>query len=68
MIKLYHTGCPQCRGIEQRLKSKNIQYEEIKDINLMIERGFTTAPVIENDGHCYVGGKECSDFLRTLGA
>lgn len=68
MIKLYHTGCPQCKMVELRLQQKNIEFEEIKGEDKIIELGFKTAPVIEVDGRYYVGGKECSDYLRSIGA
>ena len=68
MIKLYHTGCPQCKMVELRLKKKNIEYEEIRGEENIARLGFRSSPVIEVDGQYYVGGKECSDFLKSIGA
>lgn len=68
MIKLYHTGCPQCKMVELRLKKKNIEYEEIRGEDSIIELGFNASPVLEADGRYYVGGKECSDYLKSIGA
>jgi len=46
-IILYSTHCPKCKVLEQKLESKNIDYEEITDVNIMIEKGFMTMPMLE---------------------
>lgn len=53
MITLYTIDCPKCNVLEKKLKMKNIQYETIKDINVMQEKGFQQAPVLEVDGTIY---------------
>ena len=68
MIKLYHTDCPQCKMVELRLKKKNIEYEEIRGEDKIRELGFNSSPVIEASGKYYVGGKECLEFLKSIGA
>jgi predicted thioredoxin/glutaredoxin len=50
MIRLFHTSCPKCRILEAKLKSKNIQYEECKDIDTMLEMGILSVPQLEVDG------------------
>jgi len=35
--------------LEKKLNSKNINYEMITDENLMIEKGFMSAPILEVD-------------------
>ena len=50
MITLYTTNCPKCRILEQKLKSKNIEYEEFTDVNKMIEMGFNMMPILDVDG------------------
>ena len=51
MITFYHTdGCPKCKILEKALLDKNIEFESIKDENVMIEKGFTSAPMLEVDG------------------
>lgn len=49
-IKLYSTNCPKCFVLEQKLKAEDIAYELITDADLMIEKGFTSAPMLEVDG------------------
>ena len=46
---LYSTHCPKCIVLEKKLNSKNINYEMITDENLMIEKGFMSAPILEVD-------------------
>lgn len=52
-IVLYSTNCPKCKVLEAKLKQSNIEYEEINDVNLMVNKGFTTVPVLEVDGVIY---------------
>ena len=53
MITLYTIDCPKCNVLEKKMNMKNIQYETIKDINVMQEKGFQQAPVLEVDGAIY---------------
>ena len=50
MIILYSTNCPKCKILEQKLKSKNIEYIEFTDVDKMIEMGFSVMPMLEVDG------------------
>lgn len=52
-IVLYSTHCPKCNVLESKLKQKNIVFEENNDIDLMVQKGFTMAPVLEVDGVTY---------------
>ena len=49
-VILYTTHCPKCMVLEKKLKSKNIEYVENTDTNLMISKGFETTPMLEVDG------------------
>lgn len=48
-VILYSNKCPQCRVLEAKLKEKGIEYQEINDIYLMIEKGFMSMPMLEVD-------------------
>lgn len=48
-VRLYTTHCPKCNVLENKLKSKNIDYIEITDTNIMIEKGYMSVPVLEVD-------------------
>lgn len=51
MIILYTTHCPKCKILEKKMNDKNIQYEMITDEDVMIEKGFMSAPMLEVDGN-----------------
>lgn len=48
-VILYTTHCPKCLVLEKKLASKNIEFEEITDSELMLKKGFTMVPVLEVD-------------------
>lgn len=49
-IILYSTHCPCCNVIEKKLKSKNLEYVEVNDSQIMKNKGFTTVPILDVDG------------------
>ena len=50
-VILYTTHCPKCMVLEKKLKSKNIEYAENTDTDLMISKGFLSTPMLEVDGN-----------------
>lgn len=57
MVTLYHTGCPKCKVIESKLKTKGISYDECTDISFMLKLGIISVPWLDVDG-------EMMDFAR----
>ena len=49
MVKLYSTHCPQCHALEMKLNKANIKYEICDDIEIMKQKGFQAAPVLETE-------------------
>ena len=49
-VILYSTNCPKCKVLEKKLGDSKIQYEVVTDEDLMIEKGFSSAPMLEVDG------------------
>jgi glutaredoxin len=49
-VILYEHGCPNCKVLKLKLDQKGIQYEDINDIEVMKEKGFTEAPKLEVNG------------------
>ena len=49
-VTLYTTHCPKCKVLEKKLNSKNINYNEVTDTDIMISKGFTSTPMFEVDG------------------
>lgn len=56
-ITLYTTGCPKCHVLESKLEDANLEYETVTDINIMQEKGFMAAPMLEVDGAVLDFGK-----------
>lgn len=48
-IKLYTTHCPMCRVLQSKLDGKDLNYERIDDVDLMIALGIHTAPALQVD-------------------
>lgn len=49
-VILYSTHCPKCNVLEKKLKAAGIEYEEVNDVNIMLEKGMHSAPNLEVDG------------------
>lgn len=58
-VILYSTHCPKCMILEKKLKSKNIDYIEINDIEVMKEKNYLSVPILEVNG-------ERLDFSRAV--
>ena len=52
-VILYSTNCPKCKVLETKLNQKSIDYEEVNDVDAMVQKGFTTVPMLEVDGVVY---------------
>lgn len=51
MVVVYSTPtCPKCKVIKSKLKSKNIEYVENQDVDIMLSKGITSVPYVEVDG------------------
>ena len=46
-VILYEHGCPRCKVLKSKLDQKGIKYENITDVEVMKEKGFTEAPKLE---------------------
>ena len=49
-IILYSTHCPKCSVLELKLKKQNISYTMVDDVEIMKQKGFMSAPMLEADG------------------
>ena len=48
-VTLYSTNCPRCVVLEKKLDEKGIEYDLVTDEDIMINKGFMTAPMLEVD-------------------
>lgn len=53
MVILYTTNCPKCKVLETKLNEKNITYTEETDLEVMQQKGFSMAPMLEVNGEIY---------------
>ena len=49
-IVLYTTGCPQCKVLKQMLEKAEINYGTCEDIDVMMELGISSVPMLKVDG------------------
>ena len=49
-VVFYTIDCPKCSVLESKLKAKKVAFEECRDIEIMQEKGFESAPMLEVDG------------------
>ena len=51
MIILYSTGCPKCKILEKKLEQKDMAYDLCTDINVIVNKGYQTVPLLEVDDY-----------------
>lgn len=52
-IILYSTGCPQCKVLKAKLDKANLAYDVITDQEVMMAKGFMSAPILEVNDQTY---------------
>lgn len=67
MIKLYTSlTCPVCKMVKMKLNAKHIEFEEIHDIQPLIDRGIQRLPVMElEDGTMYTSPTDMNEWIKT---
>lgn len=66
-VVFYTIDCPKCRVLESKLKAKNVDFEECRDIGIMQSKGFENAPMLEVDGVAMSFG-EAAKWVNNLEA
>lgn len=51
MVVYTQKGCTKCMVLKKKLEDYNFQYVESEDIDILINNGFSSTPVLEVDGH-----------------
>ena len=62
-VILYTTHCPMCRALKTKLDAAKIEYDICEDLDLMIKKGFSKAPVLEINGE-YLFIKEALKWVE----
>jgi len=65
-IILYTTEhCPVCRMIKDLLTTKNIEFETVDDMEIMLEKGIKSAPMLEVNGEI-MNAKNAMNWIKSL--
>ena len=46
-IILYSNNCPRCEILKKKLDDNKINYEVVDNVDIMIDKGLSTVPVLE---------------------
>ena len=49
-IILYSNNCPRCKILKKKLDDNKINYEVVDNVDIMIDKGLSTVPVLEING------------------
>lgn len=63
MATLYTTDCPKCKVLEKVLSDKNIAFQTVTDLDVMMSKGFMSAPMLECDGQVYTFSEAMQRYL-----
>ena len=66
MIKLYTTGCPQCKVLETKLELKGVEVEKIEDRKYIIELGLRSVPVLQLEDGTFLFYKDAVNWVNGL--
>lgn len=62
-VVLFSNNCPRCKVLKTKLEQSGIKFKEINDVELMVQKGFVTTPILEVDGETY-GFKEAVEWIK----
>lgn len=65
-VILYSTNCPKCMVLEKKLSSAGVDFEIVTDVDVMQEKGFMSAPMLEVDGSV-LDFKDAVNWVNTRG-
>lgn len=64
-VIFYSTHCPKCNVLKKKLDQKNVAYEEVNDVEIMTQKGFMQAPMLEVDDKI-MNFSEATNWINTL--
>lgn len=62
-IILYSNGCPKCRVLETKLKTKNISYIKNENVSEIADMEFQSLPVLRVD-KSYLGFAQANSWIN----
>lgn len=64
---LYSTNCPKCNVLKTKLDNKGLNYEIVTDVDVMMAKGFKSAPILEDDNGNIMTFTDAIKFVNGLG-
>lgn len=65
-LTLYTTpSCPRCKVLKMKLDKKNLEYNEISDVDVLLSKGIKQAPVLEINGEL-LNMSQANDYINSL--
>lgn len=65
-VILYTTHCPKCNVLSQKLEKKKITFSCVQDIDVILEKGFKTVPVLVVDNKA-MEFLEANSWINSIG-
>lgn len=66
LIKVYSTGCPQCKVLEAKLANKNVDYIKIDDMEQIKKMGFVSVPYLVIDDQDPMNFSQAVKWVNSL--
>ena len=65
-VILYTTHCPQCNVLTKKLEQKNIEFNIVDDVNVLLSLGISAAPALSVNGGEIMNFKQAVAWLNSL--
>lgn len=65
-INFYSTDCPKCRVLKKKLDEKNINYNIVTDIEVMMDMGIDSVPMLQIDGGILMNFSESIKWINEV--
>ena len=66
-VTLYtQTHCPNCKGIKRLLENKNIEIEEVQDVDLMLDLGIKSVPMMDIGDGNLMNLYQITEWIKTI--
>ncbi len=65
MITIYTTEtCPKCKILKKKLDSKNIEYKEVNDVEVLKSLDIYEVPILELDNQDYLEFNQANEWVN----
>lgn len=65
MVTIYTTEtCPKCKILKKKLDSKNIEYKEVNDVEVLKSLDIYEVPILELDNQDYLEFNQANEWVN----